>query len=236
MSLELALHRLLHRREAREALARGELASFGLDDEDEDALAAIDLAHLEAAATVVRESVFTRSHRGTGTLLDAFPQTIRGWRDRHPGAPLDALAAAFLASGAYEAHRALPTAAGRLSLEEAFFRFMDADAGAGATDASRLELAHAILRALVVTPAPTFALPDFVRRAPRGFFAVVGPEPTLIAALDRRLVTGRISPFLSALLSRGTAESVDEIAGRHAVSTNEARASERELRELGLVT
>jgi hypothetical protein len=119
-----------------------------------------------------------------------------------------------------------------VSLEEAFFRFAD-ERAIGDAPTRQAEYAGAILRALVVTPRPSFRIPDFVRRAPAGYFAVLETGPTLVAALGGRFVTGPITPFLAALLdAREPPEPIAARFGVDALGLGEACA---ELRRLGLL-
>src|SRR5262249_48720255 len=147
-------------------VARG-AAAVGLDD----AFATIDTAELESAARLACLGLLERVHRGCGSLLDAFPRTIAAWLDGHQGATREDLAFAFAESPELDAYRALPSCAGAISLEEAFYRFAERE-DAGGARVRLAECACAILRALVVTPRASFALPSFIARAPGGFYVV----------------------------------------------------------------
>jgi hypothetical protein len=229
VSLDRTLHALLFHRSRREAFLRGEL---DLPADEAQALSAVDLSQLEQASQLACEGVLTRSHRGSGSLLDAFALTIAAWRSAQHAAPLFELAAAFTESRHFDGYSALPTCAGGPSLEEAFFRFAD-EMAIGDAPTRLAEYAAAILRALVVTPKPSFRIPDFVRRAPGGYFAVLDAGPTLIAALDGRLVTGPITPLLAALLD--AREAPDRVAARFGVDARSLEAASVELRRLRLV-
>jgi hypothetical protein len=226
VSLDEALYAVLFRRSAREAYLRGELAATA---DEREALSAIDVDQLDRAARMACEGILTRSHRGSGSLLDAFARTIAA---RGDGRPLFEVAAAFTESRWFDEYRALPTCGGGVSLEEAFFRFADEEAiGDGPT--RRAEYAAAILRALVVTPRPSFRIPDFVRRAPAGYFAVLETGPTLVAALGGRFVTGPITPFLAALLD--AREPAEHTAARFGVNAPGLERACAEVRQLGLL-
>jgi len=215
-NVEDALYALLHRRDARAAFARGELAC--------EELRAIDREQLEAMARLVRDTVFTRSQLGCGTLADAFARTIAAWHAAHPAATLDDLAADFLESPSFDAH-----AADGPCIEEAFFRFAEAtNIGEAATRAE--EAAEAIVKTLAVCEEPAFAVPELVRRAPRGWLAIA-PGPRLVAAVDGRFMRGAITPLLADLL---TCDRTDDVAARHGLSAEELRATTAELARLGL--
>jgi hypothetical protein len=229
MSLDETLYKLLFRRSSREAFLRGELV---LARDEAEALSAIDGGQLERASRLSCEGILTRSHRGTGSLRDAFARTISAWSSVHPGAPLFELAAAFTESRPFDAYRALPTCAGGASLEEAFFQFAE-ESAIGDAPTRLAEYAGAILRALVVTPKPSFRIPDFVRHAPGGYFAVLEAGPALVASLDGRFVTGPITPFLAALLD--ARETPDRVAARFGVDARGLEEACAELRRLRLV-
>lgn len=236
MSLDRTLYSLLFHRSRREAFLRGDLA---LPADEAEALSGVDVDQLEQASRLACEGILTRSHRGTGSLLDAFARTIAAWRspehdvtiERPQATPLFELAAAFAESRHFDGYSALPTCAGSASLEEAFFRFAE-ETAIGDAPTRLAEYAAAILRALVVTPDPSFRIPDFVRRAPGGYFAVLDAGPTLVAALDGRFVTGPITPFLAALLDARDAP--DRVAARFGVDARGLEAASRELRRLRL--
>jgi hypothetical protein len=143
---------------------------------------------------------------------------------------LDELAGRFAESPRFEAYRALPTCAETLSLEEAFYRFAE-DEAIGEASVRLTECASAIVRALAVTPSPSFRLPDFVRRAPQGCYAIV-PGPMLIAALGGQLVSGALTPFLAALLAGD--EPAELLGRRFGVDAPALGAVCEELRRLGL--
>ena len=229
MSLDRALESLLFCRAAREAFGRGDPSLLEATPDEIEALQTVDRDQLERASRLACTGILQRSHRGTGSLVDSFPRTIAAWR---PGDPslLDELADRF-AESVYFAHvRMLPTGAGSVSLEEAFFDFAEAsDIGDAVT--RRAELVGALARTLVVTPDPSFRVPRIMRRAPRGYFAVLdGLE--LVAALDGRLLRGKITPLLAALLEEDAP--LDEFAERFDVGTDVVHASASELRRLGL--
>jgi hypothetical protein len=228
MTLDEALSALLYRRSFRERFARGERS--GLSDDDVRALSTLDLDELERAARLACGALLERPHRGVGTLLDAFPQTIGAWTRAHPERSSGDLAMELADAPAFDAYSAVQACNG-ISLEEAFFRFAE-DRAIGEPDVRLCEFVTAIVKSLVVTPRPFFALPDIVRVAPRGHFAVLEHGPTLIAALEGRLVVGPITRFLAAVLSHP--ESLDELAMRFGVTRADALAARAELRTMGL--
>ena len=230
MTLDEALCALLYRRSFREDFVRGERT--GLSGEDVRALETLDLDELEAAARLACRALLERQHRGVGTLMDAFPETIDAWTRAHPGRALDELAVE-LADGPAFATCSTVEACPGISLEEAFFRFAE-DSAIGEPEVRLRELAVAIVRSLVVTPRPFFELPEMVRAAPRGHFAVLDRGPTLVAALDGRLLIGPVTPFLAAALAHP--ETADELAPRFGVTRTDAQAAMAELRGMGLVS
>jgi hypothetical protein len=229
MTLDEALSALLYRLSFRERFVRGERS--GLSDDDVRALSALDLEELERVARRACGALLERPHRGVGTLRDAFPQTIDAWTRAHPGRQLDELGVELANAPAFEACSAVQACPG-ISLEEAFFRFAE-DRAIGEPEVRVRELVTAIMKSLVVTPRPFFALPEMVWTAPGGHFAVLEPGPTLVAALEGRLVVGPITAFLAAVLSRP--EALDEHAARSGVTSADAGASMTELRRMGLL-
>jgi hypothetical protein len=231
VTLDEALSALLHRRSYRAAFARGDLGVFDLSAEDRESLSTIDPVQIDRSAERIAAGLFRRSHRGTGTLADAFPATLGAWQRANPGAPLDDLAFEVLESPHFNGYRALPFGPAGLSLEEVFFRFTE-DAQIGDADTRASELTHALIKALAVTPDPSFRVPDFIRRAPRGWLAVLPRGPTLVAAVAGRILTGEITPFLAALLT--SSDPPERTADRFGASPGELRASIAELARLGL--
>ncbi len=201
--MESTLTLLLHRRDARAALAARDFAALGIagDAAAQAAFAALDLHELEASAAAVRRELLTRRHRGTGGLLDWYPRTIAAWRARHPDdATLDALAATFLESPAAQAWREGVQDEPGQCLEEAFHRFADACA-LGDAAAREDEWLTAQLRALALCPEPAFVVPAELRPAAAGgWFAVAtaAPAPMLYAAVRGRFIRGAITPGLAA--------------------------------------
>jgi hypothetical protein len=163
-----------------------------------------------------------RSHRGCGTLIDRFPQTLAAWRARHPeDHDLRELFAAFLASPEHAEHRELPFVGLGTCMEDAFGRF-----------AAAMESEHraAVIQALVLEREPAFVLPSFVRRAPRGWYAISGT--TLHAALAGRYVTGPLTPLLAELLLE--IDEPERIAARHGLGQAGLAAVLKQLHTLGL--
>jgi hypothetical protein len=231
LTLDEALFALLHRRAYRAAFIRGDTGALHLGAADLEDLSTIDATQIERSARRLAQSLFRRSHRGTGTLLDAFPATIDAWQRDHLGALLDELAFEVFESPHFERYRALPFGPEGLSLEEVFFLFAE-DARLGDADTRKEEFVHAIVKALAVTPAPSFRVPDSLRRAPQGFFAVLPRGPRLVAAVSGRLITGEITPFLAALLTSSEPRGI--IADRFGVGDADLSASLAELGRLGL--
>jgi len=234
VSIDVTLYRLLFERPHREAFLREDYDALGLSASELAVLSTIDREQLGRAARLACDGILHRSHRGTGSLLDVFPKTIAAWRQAHREAGLDALADALAGSSHFAAWRALPTGDGGISLEEVFFRFAE-DASIGDAETRKAECATAILKALVVTRSPSFALPEFVLQAPRGHFAIIGGEgaPVLVAAIADRFITGPITPFLAALLVSG--DTPERVGARFGVGATDLAQSCDELRRLGLL-
>jgi hypothetical protein len=234
MSLEHALYSLLYRRRAREALLASDAERLGISSQELGLLATIDREQIERAARLVTEGILSRAYRGEGTLLEAYPRTIEAWRRANPRRTLEDLAADFAESPHFEGYRAVPAVASDTSLEEAFFRFCEEE-GIADRATRKAECARAVIRSLVDTPAPSFRLPDFVLLAPKGHFAIIEEDEgtTLFAAIDHRLITGRITPFLASLLASREPPSI--VAIHFDVSAAELAASCTVLRRMGLL-
>lgn len=245
ITLDLALDRLLHKRAYRQAFLDDDQHALDLSDDDRRALATIDRRQLVLAAERVASETLSRKHRGCGSLLDLFPQTIAAWHRSHeaeqaPGPRLPsqrserALSFAFLDSEAFDGYREHPYAGLGLSLEEAFYRFCEAE-NVGEPIVREREMLAAIIRALSITPTAEMRWPDGLRRTPdgQGVFAVSSRgTPMLFAAVGGRFVTGEITPFLADLLSSTGPPEI--IAARHGVGAPVLAASEETLRSLGL--
>lgn len=223
MTLDHALDRLLHDAGYRAAFFAG--APLDLSDlapDDLDALRCIDPEELESAAAAVRDDLMTRGHRGSGTLAAVFPRTMVAWQPQD----LDR----FLASHAFATYREVSFAGEGACLEEAFYRFCEA-ANIGDAVTREHEFLGAVLRALVVSPDPAFTLPEEVRRVAGGFFAIATRgKPTLYLAMNGRLVTGELTPFLAELVL--TPEEALAIAARHGVTVGVLHEAQRQLAAL----
>jgi hypothetical protein len=233
MSLDAALHRLLFDRTFRESFLRGDFATLGLSTNELDHLSSIDEEQLRRASRLACDGILHRSHRGTGSIVDTFPETIAAWQREHPGAGLDVLADEFAASPHCGRYRALPTCEGAISLEEAFWRFAE-DHSIGDPITRTVECATTLLKALAITHASSFALPSFVVTAPRGYFAILGQNPPmLLAATEGRFIRGPVTDFLAALLT--SQDEPSQIAERFEVGRSDLERSRQELQRLGLL-
>ncbi len=181
----------------------GQLERLLLAGESRPGAGAAELASALAIRELLITELIQRSHRGCGSLLDRFARTISAWRDRHPDdRDLRELFAAFLGSREYAEQRELPFAGLGTCLEDAFGRFA-ATIELGPAEVREAEHLAAVILALVVDRDPAFEPPSFVRRAPRGWYALSQTEPAVLyAALDDRYVTGPLTPLLSELLRR----------------------------------
>ena len=166
ITLDVALYRLLHKRVYREAFLADDHDGLDLSVDDRQALQTIDRRQLVLAAARVASETLTRTHRGSGSLLDLFPLTIAAW-DEHavdgaagllPSQSTHrALALAFLDSNAFDAYREHPFAGLGRSLEEAFFCFCEAQ-NIGDPFVREREMLAAVIRALAVTPTAEMTL------------------------------------------------------------------------------
>lgn len=229
-SLDETLDRLLHHRSFREAFRNGRAE---VTAEVRSALATLDLDALDDVAEQVLTDLLRRQHRGSGTLLTLFPRTLAAWQLTHPGdEALRGLFSRFMESAAYQAHREVPHVGIGACLEEAFFRFCEAER-IGDPVVREEEFIAAIVLALAVTPRPTFRVPPEVVRLARGWAAVARlGEPMLHAVVDGRLISGRVTAFLAALvLGEGDPQWV---AARHRVSAAGLAEALHQLAVLGL--
>jgi hypothetical protein len=234
LTLDRALDRLLHRRADLAAFLAGGAAHLDVSPEDLATLRTADPAQLERTAARIRRDLLARRHRGSSTLAELYPRTVDAWRAANPDcADLTALADAFLESPSGDAYRELDRSGSALSLEEAFYRFAE-ERALGEGKAREAEFLAAMVRALVTTPSPGFALPRELRRCPGGVFAVStrATTPALFAAVDGRVLQGAITPFLAELLVADDPPA--ELAARHGVDAAVLSASLAQLRALRL--
>ncbi len=142
-----------------------------------------------------------RVQRGTGRLSDAFPRCIAGWCAAHPeDDALGDLFTRFVASPHTAAWREQPGLVGGACLEACFAAFA-ADEGLADALVIEEELLSVVLRALTVSPDPAFDPPPGVQGDPDGWFAISSAEPRILhAALQRRYLTGPVTPALAAQL------------------------------------
>jgi hypothetical protein len=163
-------------------------------------LAAMGLHYDAASTAAVRKMVLERKHRGTGGVRDWYPRTLAAWWVTNPGdTSLDLLAERFCGSTACRAWREHATNEVGISLEEALYRFFEAE-GVGDATVREDELLGTVVRALAVAPRAAFSWPVAVRVAPRGCFAVTRALQ-LHAALDGSYVCGPVTPLIAELLS-----------------------------------
>ncbi|MFO0649295.1 MAG: hypothetical protein U0326_23835 [Polyangiales bacterium] len=199
-TLDHALDRLLHDGDLRRRFAAGE-AVFSLDADDAEALAGVDMTQLEGMAAMLRERVWRASHRGGTTLAETFSEAVAAWTRAHPDDRDHArLVEGFVASEAFEAHRAVGRAGLGPCVEEAFASWC-ARENIGDASARERALMAAVARALTVCPEPDFTVPQAFRRVPGGWCAVLdGDAPTLYAAVQGRCMTGPVTPLVARLL------------------------------------
>ena len=159
------------------------------------------------AVNLVRKMVLERRFRGTGGLRDWYPKTLGAWLARHPDdGALEVLAARFCASPEADQWREHASTRRGVSLEEALFRFFEANE-VGDPDVREDEFLGAVVRALAVTFAADFIWPAGVRRTAAGCVAVTR-SLTLHAAVGGQYVRGEVTPLLVAILSGATVEAM----------------------------
>lgn len=234
-TLNEVLERLLVDRAARDALFAGDRALLGVDAAVWRDLQTIDHEQLRQTAEKLRDQILSRRYRGSGDLTTLFPATIAAWRAAHPeDAELTRLAEDFVASAAYATYREFSFGGAGLCLEEAFFGFACAEE-LGEPHLREREALAAMVRALAVNTPPAFAVPEAVRRGPRGYWATTTPPGpiALFAAVDGRVIEGEITPFLADLLAAAAPPA--EIANRHGVTGDVLDAALGKLRTLGLL-
>jgi hypothetical protein len=224
--ISTALHRLLTDRAYRAAFLEGRHDELGLSPEDLADLSTIDPAQLQAAANTFRDDLLRRQHRGTGSLRTLYRETLENLDPKE-------VISCFMESSHYESYRETLHAGMGLCLEEAFYRFCEANE-IGAPSVREREFLTAMARALLFSPRPGFHLPREFRWVPGGFVAVAsrGETPTLCAALRGRLLTGPLTPLLADLLCAGA--DPKEVGARHRASSETLAAAQGRLHKMGL--
>jgi hypothetical protein len=232
--LDEALERLLTVRSYREAFLAGQYNALNLSAKDLAALESIDREQLVQTAQRVRDELIRRRYRGSGGLEKLYPRTLGAWRTANPmDDELHELVYVFLESNAYQEYREVPHAGMGACLEEAFYLFCEAE-NIGDDAIREEEFLVAMSKALALSPQPGFRIPPQVRRVPQGYAGVTTRSgPILCAAVTGRVIRGKITPFLAALLD--APEEADSIAQRHHVTDAVRDASMTRLRTMGLV-
>jgi hypothetical protein len=233
IGLDVALDRLIHLRAYRGAFLAGRFEALDVSAEDLETLATIDRQALAREADAVRDDLLHRAHRGSGGLLTLYPRVLAAWRAENPAdTDLVELLSRFMESEAFAGYREIPFAGLGQSLEEAFYRFGEAEA-IGDPEGREDEFLTAMTKALLVSPHPAFTLPSEIVPCPGGFFAVSRRgAPRLYAATGSRLVLGPLTPFLAELLLSPDAPA--EIGARHGVALATLDAALVRLSDLGL--
>jgi hypothetical protein len=227
IGLDGFLDRVLHSVSYRRAFLEGRTDDLELSDDDLDAVRGLDRDQLLEAANAVRAGLLGRRHRGSGGLQAMYPRTLGA---REPGALMDR----FMESPAFADYREVPYAGEGLSLEEAFFRFCDAE-DIGAPEDREAEFLAGLMKALALSPRPAFRVGPPARRAPGGWFAVsTQGEPVLFAAVGGKFVQGRLTPFLAELLT--SEEPAKEVAQTHDIDGAVLDAAIERFTQLGLLS
>lgn len=226
MNLEQALARLLCDASFRARIAAGDLS--GLDDDAGEALASVELARVDAAATAVVREVRGRRHRGVGTLEEMFADALVTLDEP----ARSSLFRNFVASRAYAAHGSSGDRRG-LSLEEAFARFLLDESEGFRTDVVEQLLLRALTRSLAICSEPLFTVPSCLRGRARGWCAVTS-GPVLFAVVDGRAIEGPIDDVLAAMLKEDDAAAARSAASQAGVTDDAAERLLRELDRMGL--
>jgi hypothetical protein len=234
ISLDVALDRLIHKRACRAAFLEDNSA-FGLPEADQSALREMDTRTLAELGRSVAMDLVSRKHVGSGSLLDLYPRTIEAFRrrhERHDDATLE-LAYTFMDSAAFDQYREFPHAGAGTTLEEAFYRFAEAE-DLGDPVVREAEFLAAMAKLLCANPRIDARLPAELRSAANGHYAVSARgAPVLYGAVLGRFVTGPLTPFLADLLVTGADH--EKTAERHRVSNTVLAESLRRLSDLGIL-
>ncbi len=164
---------------------------------------ALDLVGDPETTLSVQRMVLERMYRGTGGLLEWYPETIASWRARHrDDSSLTKFAGEFCRSAACALWREHSTTHLGISLEEALYRFFEMhEVGQAATRED--ELAGAVVRALAVSPRSAFAWPAVVRATPTGC-CVVTRSHMLHASVNGAYLHGPVTSLVACLLVGST--------------------------------
>jgi hypothetical protein len=222
-----ALNRLLTDRAYRAAFLEGRHEELGLSEDVLQDLSTIDPHQLQQAADKVRDSLLRRQYRGSGGLPVLYQETL-GERD------LKEIVSRFLESEFYDSYREIDHGGVGLCLEEAFYRFCEAEEIGDPTIRER-EFLVAMAKALLFSGRPSFRIPKEIRPVPGGYVGLTrrGKTPRLCASLNGKFVTGALTPFLGDLLCPGV--SLEEVAERHRVPASALAASVVKLQQMGLL-
>lgn len=233
IALDVATDRLLHCAAYRQAFLDGRYDELELSAEDLEALQVIDRQQLIETAESVRRSLLQRKHRGSGGVQATYPRTLAAWQAKYDDESLDRFVDRFMESEAFDRYREIPHSGVGLSLEEAVYRFFEAQ-DVGEEQVREREFLAGLCKALALNPRPGFSVGEPLRRAPAGWFAVTehGP-PALFAAVSGRFVQGGLTPFLAELLT--SEQSPQDIGELHGVPTKVVVAAVERFTQLGLL-
>ena len=237
LTLEEAHYRLLHHRRYLEDFLHGKWERLDLSDVDLITLGAQDSRELVARATQIRRDVLHRAQGGFPSLCNAYPQTLARWVQLMPDDPdwVD-LISMFLESRSFEKTLAGDPDVKPLTKVEAFFEFATRMACFPA-DVLEHEWIVVALQGLARTPHEHVAIHDIrLRPTLLGWQAVVDrPEgPFLYAIRDNQLITGTITPLLSALLHAEDDDAPRRLARKFGLSVHAVDSIVDRLIDLGL--
>lgn len=198
----------------------------------------IDKTQLAGTAAQLRKDLIHKQFRGSGGVLERFGGTLRGLLSAGDAAAvnaaLDDVFARFVASEAYRTYREWPRTGDGACLEEAFYRFAEAE-DIGDPAVREQEFLMAVVRAILLSPEPGFAVPTEVSLRDNGSAVAIarrGPRPFVVAATARGLVQGAITPLIADLVAGADPSST---ALKHSVQAEVVAEALTRLRALGIV-
>lgn len=184
--------------------------------------------------------------RDTGGLSASYPVTFARLKAR-ANQP-EAVVAAFLESKHFDSYKELPYCGAGLSIEEAFFRFMDRSLGGRRLTIDRAVLQHeflmAIMAILASTPNPHFLLRTrYIRHNGAAYIAFRRYDRRVLNALGiERPSRGGVGYYLYAATTDGrlvhgpiAVEIIRCLTARHKSPSDHAARYRRQLAELGVL-
>jgi hypothetical protein len=192
----------------------------------------IDHDQLESTARHLRQHLIQTTFRGSGGIVERFSRTLGPVLEAADA--IDRLFGRFVASDAYRTYREWPRDGRGACLEEAFFRFAEAEnLGDGA--ARERDFVEALVRAILLSPEPGFAVPPEIRTPSPGVaFGIArrSNPPWLCAATASGLVQGPVTALIVAVIDGGAPDAVAAAFGTSTAVVDEVTLR---LRALGVI-